>query len=85
VTQVKNGKRVPIIVKRWRKTGECAGAEIEFSFVFKNADTLVIEEFIDSDNNKWSYYSDLLDSEYNELVCDDNDDNLIYEFKSKMD
>lgn len=76
-TQLQGGKRVPIIVKRWRKMGE--GDKREYP-VLKQGDTQFISEwFIDSHGNNWSYYHS--NKGHNLVNCRDNDNDLIYEFK----
>lgn len=76
-TQLQNGKRVPIIVKRWRKMGE--SDKKEYPVLQQGDAQFKAEWFIDSDHNNWSYY--FSDAGHNLLNCRDDDNNLIYEFK----
>ena len=77
-TQVQSGKRVPIIVKRWRKIKESDKKEYP---ILQQGDVQFISEwFVDSDHNNWSYYHS--DAGHNLVNCRDDDNNLIYEFKS---
>ncbi len=86
-TQVQNGKRVPIIVKRWRRTGGSDKKElpfvcpVEYPILREDDAHFIVEWFIDSDRNEWSCYHS--DAGHNFVNCrNGTNNNLIYEFKS---
>jgi len=76
-TQLQNSKRVPFIVKRWRKMGK--SDKNEYPVLEQDSFQFISEWFTDSDNNNWSYYHS--DAGHNLVNCRDSDNNLIYEFK----
>jgi len=77
-TQVQDGKRVPIIVRRWKKVGKSDKSEYP---VLQQGDAQFIAEwFIDSDHHNWTYYHS--DAGHNLVNCRDNNNTLIYEFKN---
>jgi len=77
-TQVQNGRRMPIIVKRWSKVGESDAKENPK--LQQDDAQFNVEWFVDSDRNNWSYYYS--DAGHNLVNCRDNDNILIYEFRS---
>jgi len=82
VTQVKNGRRVPIIIKQWMKTKTFKSKGKQPMFLLScEDDRVIIEEFIDSDKNKWIHTSLVnAEGEGSKVACEDNNNNLIYEF-----